>query len=207
MQTAQDKAREDIAFLRAIVDEHSPVYKQTGIIYGASGGLFGFQALLGWLHVSNVIKLSDMENIAIAILPTALFFIVLALVLSRDKENQNPKGTASKTVIAMFGAAGIANLVLALVFAYAAFERQDFSIWLFFPVVVCALQGMVWYVVAMIRKYWWMWATSAGWYGTALVAGLFTQSLENYLLALSVGLFLFMAVPGLIMARIKEEKA
>ena len=53
---------------------------------------------------------------------------------------------------AVFASVGIANAVMAMVFGFAAYQRGDFSLYLFFPVVVCAFQGAVWCAIAMIQR-------------------------------------------------------
>ncbi|MFT5775731.1 hypothetical protein [Hyphomonas sp.] len=116
----------------------------------------------------------------IGIVPTALFMAVIFYQGWRKRIRSAGAGTTSRAVKAAFTEAGIATIVMALVFGWVAYQRQDWSIWFLYPVVVCALQG----------------ATAIGWFAAAACLGLLIDQTQTYLLALGVALIICMALPG-----------
>ncbi|WOI53825.1 hypothetical protein [Parvularcula sp. LCG005] len=198
------KAREDLAFLTSIVSDHTPALRSTGIVYGAAGLLYGAQCIINWLQITYWPTAPAIVPILHGFLPTVIFLVINVVVARRSGIKGFGSGTAQRAIGAAFAGAGLANLSLIIVFASAAFRRDDFSIWLFFPVTVCALQGAVWFAVGAIRRRSWMSGVAAGWFLTAIITGVFVQNPLNYLLALGIGLILFMAVPGYILMRISK---
>ena len=198
-------AEENLAFVRTILEEREQGLKNGGAIYAAAGILYGLQCLIAWLDLSSLLPLPEAVLSWNSILPTIFFLLFLGWALWRDRENMQQHGVASRAVTAAFASAGFANIALVIVFAFYAYQQDDFSIWLFYPVMVCALQGAVWYVMAMVQKRWWMGGIAAGWLLTTLATGLLIPSPAHYLLALCIGLFAFMALPGMILVRIGRK--
>ena len=174
--------------------------KGTGAVYAAAGVLYGLQCVLVWIDLAGVFSLGKLGMLAAGVMPTVLFVIFMIWVIVRDGKNLNQKGVAARAMGAAFGGAGLANLVLALIFGVTAFKRNDFGLWLFFPVTVCALQGAVWYAIAIIRRRWWMGGVAAGWF--AIATGLFARTPADFNLFLGFGCFAFMAAPGYALMRI-----
>ena len=200
-------AHENLAFMRTVLDERSAGMRSGGLLYGAAGVLYGLQCSFQWLHAAEILPLHPVLSLVVGLLPTVVFLGLCGYVFWRERKSLTLKGAASRAVAAAFGGAGIANGVLALVFAMAAAARDDMTIWMFFPVVVCALQGAVWYTVAMVQRRWWMGAVAGGWYGTALILGLTVSSPATYLAVLGMAMFAFMAVPGFILIRLAGTTA
>ncbi len=195
-------ALDDLAFMRAIVDEQGQVFAGGGIVYFAAGLLYGLQSLGLWLGTNAIIPVSDFGWMLISIAPTLAFIGILVWALSRDRKTLIPKGIASRAISALFSGVGLATLAMAMVFGMNAYMQDNFQIWLYFPIVVCAFQGAAWYAIALIRRRLWMGFTAAGWFATAVLAGLFVnQQLSHYTLVLTISMFAFMAVPGFLMMR------
>jgi hypothetical protein len=203
MTTDLERAHADLAYLADVVREGRPFAYSTGVVYCAAGVVYGFQCLIALAHLSfwpNL--LSPIGHLANAIVPTVLFIAVILIAPYIDKRRPVPKGPVQRAIAAGFSGTGLANMVLIIVIGAEAIRRRDMSIWLFYAVTVCALQGAVWYGAAILRRRWWMGAVSAGWLLTGLLAGLHLTNLPVFLLILTIGLFAFMAVPGYILIRI-----
>ena len=192
-------ASEDLAYMRALVDERGKGFKSGGSLYAAAGLIYGAQCLLTWPTVAGFITFSAFVSLIIGVLPTVLFLALLAYYLWRDRKQMQIKGTASRAIASAFAGAGLANISLVIVFATAAYQRHDFSIWLFYPVVVCALQGAVWYAIAQIQRRIWMGVVATGWLLTAVASGFLIPSPDQYLLLLGLALIALMAIPGYLM--------
>ena len=144
--------------------------------------------------------------LALSFGPTFIFLLVLGIVIWRERKT--PKSTgAARALEAVFQGAGIANLVLALVFAYGAHLTQSITVWLYHPVVVCVFQGVAWYVAWIVRKRAWLGLVSLGWFAVSLTCGLLIQNHDKFLLTIGVALILLMALPGYAMRRAGKQAA
>ncbi|MEM9234249.1 MAG: hypothetical protein AAGA69_08430 [Pseudomonadota bacterium] len=201
-----DQARDDLAFLQSIMTEKTPALYNAGLLYGAAGILYGLQCLISWIGFQVPGLFPETFLVINGFLPTAIFLIVCVVVARSSKTKGYGKNFTTRAMAGVFGGAGIANLALIAVFALAAFRREDFSIWLFYPVSVCALQGAVWYGAAVIRRRWWMGAVAMGWMLSAVIASLFIENVEMYIAVLGLALFTLMALPGYAFMRISRTQ-
>ncbi len=205
-----EKAREDLAFMKSLVAGDSPAFYETGLIYGAAGLLYGVQCVINWADLAygwNMPPLAAMIN---GFLPTVIFMIIIFAVMFRNKAKGRSaagfgESVVSRSMGAAFAGAGVANIVLAIVFAAAALKEKDWAVWFYFPVTVTALQGAVWFAVAIVRRRLWMGAVAAGWFLVALAAGLMVRDATTYLLVLGAGMFACMVLPGYALMRISRR--
>ncbi len=80
-------------------------------------------------------------------------------------------------------------------------------IWLFYPCMVCALQGAVWYVAYMIRRKLWLACASGGWFLTTLALGFTIRDTGTYVLILGLALLFLMGGSGwYMMHQAKQER-
>ncbi|MEI9904485.1 MAG: hypothetical protein WDN06_11285 [Asticcacaulis sp.] len=80
------------------------------------------------------------------------------------------------------------------VFAYNGIVEKSLMIWLFYPCMVCAVQGAVWFIAYMIRKKPWLAFVSAGWFVTTLATGATIRDTPTFILIL--GLAMLVLMPG-----------
>jgi hypothetical protein len=198
--TTSASARDDLAFMRALASgggttflrNFGEVYFVAGLCYGVQMLGHGAQLAFGWFSESlsaNILGLG----------PTVVF-LVLLVWLNRRRGGHAPT-TVARAVGAVFGAVGIANLVMVAVVGVQAWRMQSIQVWLIYPCIVMALQGAAWMVASLLRRRGWMGLVAAGWFVTAIVMGAAIPDMAAYLIALSAGLFLFMLVPGFLMMR------
>jgi hypothetical protein len=74
--------------------------------------------------------------------------------------------------------------------------EKSLTVWLFYPVVVCAFQGAVWYIAYMIRRKLWLAGVSAGWFASTLALGLLVHQVQWYILVLGAALLFIMGGSG-----------
>jgi hypothetical protein len=195
----------DLAFMRALVADSGRARMAGGAVFLWGGLLYGLQCFAYWAQGVGLLPLSDQAMFWLAISISALFLVILAFIIWRDRKA--PKGGASsRALTAAFTSAGLANLALTIVFGTTAVREHNFLIWLLYPIVVCAMQGAAWYVAYMIRKRLWLAAVSAGWFITSVALG-FTLGSLNYVLLLGVALLVLMALPGYILLRLAQKPA
>lgn len=209
MTTEPDEGEQDVsanlAFVRALVSEGGRAQMSGGALFLIGGVAYGAQCLVQWAGLTGLVPLGPLGNLAAAILPTVVFLVAMIYVLWRDRK-QGQKGVATRALNAAFGSAGLANLFMMFVFGYNAIRQHSIGVWLFYPIVVCAFQGAVWYIAYMIRKQVWLAGVSAGWFLTTVALGLLIDS-PYYVLVLGIALMVLMGGSGYIMMRLARKNA
>ncbi len=201
MKNDIQSAEDNLAFIRAIVDETTLDYRTFGIVYMSAGLIFGLQCLIFAIHLSNITNLPEIILMLNGWVPTVLFLFIIFFYVWRDRKSPFGNSVTKRAINAAFSGAGIANLILALVFGWVAYQLKSWSVWVLFPIVVCALQGAIWYATSIIRRSLWMGVVAAGWYASAAMLGAFFSNIIAYHWGLTFALLLCMALPGYIMLR------
>jgi hypothetical protein len=205
MTLSSKKAEADLAFMRALVDDDGSHNRNFGFIYLIAGLLYGAQCLLNWALLVTNAQVSPLVWMMVGWLPTVLFLIMNFYNSWQNRANPYGNGTTKRAVGAAFTGAGAANFVLALIFGWVAYQKRDWSIWLLFPIVVCALQGAIWLAIAILRRHIWHGLVAIGWFVSAIALGLFIDNVPTYVLILGVALLACMALPGLLILRASQQ--
>jgi hypothetical protein len=201
MNADLQNARDDLAYLRGLVSGTGPMQATIGEAFFWAGILYGGQCFLHWLQTLGVAPSDGPAALAIAWLPTILFCAVLTAIIWKDRKTK-VTGVASRALGAVFQGAGLANLVMAIVFGYGAAQSQNFGLWLYHPIVVCMFQGVAWYVASVILRRAWLGFTALGWFATTIALGVAVfGDIGTYLLILAVALVVLMAIPGWVIWR------
>jgi len=120
--------RDDLAFLRGLVQRGDDFLRSLGRVYFAAGVCYLAQTLLGmgqglgWITTD-----SGPINLLIGIGPTAVFIIALVVIL-RLSRAKPAHGQVTRTIGAVFGAVGLSNLVLVWVIGSAALREKSLTI-------------------------------------------------------------------------------
>ena len=200
MATDLQGARDDLAYMRALVSGSGPMQATMGEAFTWAGALYGGQCALHGLQEFGLIPWEGPIALAIAFGPTLVFCVILGIIIWKDRKAP-PGGVASRALMAVFQGAGIANLVMAFVFAYGAYKFETPGLWLYQPIVVCTFQGVAWFVAWMIVRRAWLGLVAFGWFATTVGLGVVVGNGGLYLLILSVALIVCMAIPGWIIWR------
>ncbi|MEI9886558.1 MAG: hypothetical protein WDN08_08650 [Rhizomicrobium sp.] len=201
MSSDSQSARDDLAFLRALVgDGEEPQMRSFGEAYFAAGLIYGGQMILHAVQGLELLPRDSATSLAIGLGPTLLFLPVLALIIFRNRKSPM-RGAAGRAVGSVFGAVGLANLVLVAVIGSVALRQHSLETWLIYPCTICILQGTAWLFTAMMRRRAWHYAVAAGWFVCAIAAALSIPSPPFYILFIGLGLWLCMALPGWIVLR------
>jgi hypothetical protein len=164
MTADAQSAREDLAFLKTLVDgNESAGMNALGESYLAGGLIYGGQVLLpvaqglGWLPQNGLAPL------LIGIGPTALFVPVLIWIIRRNRTDL-PKGVVGRAVAAVFAAIGLSNLFLIVVVGAVAWREGSQTTWLIYPCTVFVLQGTAWLFAFMMRRRKWPFLVMIRWF-------------------------------------------
>jgi hypothetical protein len=188
--------RDDLAFLRGLVERGDDFLKVLGRTYFAGGLCYLVQTLLGlgqsrgWIPTTN-----GALDLAIGIGPTAAFLIALAVILPR-RRNPAPTGQADRAIGAFFGAIGLSNFALIAVIGLIALREKSFTIWLIYPCAVFIFQGAAWLTMFMLRRRAWIGLVAAIWFVSALGMGWGNNDLTTFAAFASLGLLFGMTLPG-----------
>lgn len=201
----RDTAREDLAFLRTLIDSDHRNQRSFGAAYFAAGLCYGLQMLLHAGQILDLAPASGPVALAIGVGPTVAFLAVLTILLKR--QGPTGGGVVSRAFGAAFGAVGLANLVIAAIVGWVAWRQESFTIWLIYPCVVMALQGAAWLVAGILRRRAWPAWVAAGWFATALAMAAAIPNLAWYVGAAGVGFLFFMVTPGAVLMRSERTHA
>ncbi|HEY0302184.1 MAG TPA: hypothetical protein VGC36_12645 [Rhizomicrobium sp.] len=201
MSSDGQAARDDLAFLRTLVgDDENPQMRTFGETYFAAGLIYGGQMILHAVQARGYLPADSATGLAIGLGPTLVFLPVMALILHRNRKYPM-RGAVGRAVGGVFGAVGIANLVLAAVIGAAALRQHSVDTWLIFPCAVLVLQGTAWFFTYMMRRRFWHLLVAVGWYACAIAAALALPSIPYFILFVGLGLWVCMALPGWILLR------
>lgn len=200
-------ARDDLAYMRSLVSGGAAMQSTIGEAFTWAGALYGGQCILHWLQTLGLVASEGLIALAISLLPTLLFCAILGVIIWKDRKKPSG-GAATRALSAVFQGAGLANLVMACVFAYGAYKAESFGLWLYHPIVVCMIQGVAWYVAWAILRRAWLGLVALGWFATTVALGVAVfADIGVYLLVLGVALIVCMAIPGWVIWRGAKKAA
>jgi hypothetical protein len=200
-------ARDDLAYMRSLVSGGVAMQSTIGEAFTWAGALYGGQCILHWLQILEIVPSEGPIALAVSVLPTLVFCVILGIIIWKDRR-MPAGGAAARALGAVFQGAGLANLVMACVFAYGASKAESFGLWLYHPIVVCMFQGVAWYVAWSILRRAWLGLVALGWFVTTVALGVVLYSdIGAYLLILGVALIVCMAIPGWVIWRGAKKAA
>lgn len=200
-----DSAREDLAFLRGLVQPDEAWQRGFGESYAAAGVCYGAQMIGHALQQFGVIPGDGPAGLLVGAGPSVVFVLLLILINRRTRLPPRAKGgVTSRAVGAVFSAIGTANFFLIAIFATAALREHNLKIWLLYPCVVLIMQGAAWMVAYALRRRGWFALVATGWFVTGLAMGLAIEDIGWYILIGGIGFFAFMLAPGLAMIRMSK---
>lgn len=193
--------QDDLAYLKSLVagDGGAQAGKMFGQIYFFAGLLYGLQTLALWAQGAGLIAPPETVMLVFVIGISVVFLGVVAYVSWKNR-NISQGSINNRAVGAVFGATGMANLVLIAAIGYRAYVDQSLATWLIYPIVVFVLQGAAWLASYMLMRRAWHGLVALGWFATSLGMALTLGEL-NFAVVVGVALILFMAVPGYIIMR------
>lgn len=201
LETPADAARDDLAFMRGLVQSGADIQRPFGEAYFAAGLCYGVQMLLHLGQHQGLVGSEGLLAMVIALGPTAVFTVLMIWLSIRNRAPPIGANLVSRTMGAVFMAIGVSNLALVVIIGSQAIRLKNVEIWLIYPCVVLTLQGAAWLVVWTLRRRAWVAVVAAGWFATGITMALFIGNPLAILLTGSFGLFAFMIAPGAYMMR------
>ncbi len=194
-----DSARDDLAFIKALVAPDDNWQRQFGKIYFVAGLCYSVQMAGHIGQLLGVIPGDGLVAQAVGWGPTVVFVALLIGIIRSDGPLR--AGGTSRAVGAVFGAVGLANLALCVSIGSIALRLHSQTIWFIYPVVVMVLQGLAWLVAFMLRRRAWLGLVASGWFAVGIAMAAFIDNLTGYVVAATVGIVCFMTIPGFHLMR------
>jgi hypothetical protein len=189
--------RDDLAFLRGLVQRSDDFLKVLGRTYFAGGLCYLVQTLLGLGQSSGWIPTTNGPvDLVIGITPTAAFLIALLVILPRGRRNAAPVGQVDRAIGAFFGAIGLSNFALIAVIGVIALREKSVTIWLIYPCAVFIFQGAAWLTMFSLRRRAWIGLVAATWFACAIGMGWGVGDMNQFAVFASLGLLFGMTLPG-----------
>lgn len=201
MSNAVDTARDDLAYLRALV-EGPRLDPSMGVTYFWGGILYGLQVAFSGLQVLGLLPYGTVLTLTINLLPTAIFLVVCVWIGWRQRGRAKPSAVMSKVMTALFGTLGATNLVFLTIIAIVSVQKPGVTLWLLYGCAVFVLQGGAWMVAWVLRRHVWLAGVGLSWFAFAIGMAAFITQPGLYVLICGIGLFACMAGPGLVLMRL-----
>lgn len=208
MKDPTESARDDLAFVRALMSESGQVQGALGQALLVAGACYSVQCLIQAVLATGV-PVPVAVHLVVGFLPTVIFLVLIVRITAREK-GASKHSVGTRAINAAFGGGGLAAMSTALIFAFLAYRSQNMATWLLHPIMICVVQGTVWYIAYAVRRCGWYGLVSGGWFATSLVlAGLLGMDgpIPVFLLVLSAALAGLMALPGYLLMRAGQRAA
>lgn len=194
----------DIAFLKGLVEAGGArTQRLAGLTFIWGGSLYAAQCFITYCMILWAPVAPAWSWWTVGFLPTVIFLAFCGWLMFRH--GMKSQGTASNRAInAAFQATGIANIAMICIFLPAAMRYDNFHLWLYYPAVVCAIQGAAWMVAWQLRRHLWLFCVGMGWMISAVALGWLVGTSE-YLLVCGLALTLFMVLPGITLMRLAQS--
>jgi hypothetical protein len=210
MTSDTQSARDDLAYLRSLVDEDwRPGVWAFGAIYVTVGAVLAVHVLISWAAGAGYLPLRGASLVATYVALYVVASLVWAWISAQMRRASQRSGALAASVKGRAGAvalvsAFVGHLVMMVVFVIVA-VRQDNGVFLeLAPLVLFTLQSAVWFVVHAMRRQRWQLVEGVGWLAAVLgLAPLVGTSLFN--LGIAVTAVVLMIVPGAYMLRIARK--
>jgi hypothetical protein len=189
---------EDLAFMKGLASDDGRMPSPVGAQFVAAGLIYGLPVFPAWASLRGLVNLPGDWTPWIGVGSTVVFIPVLALLIARGRSLGWSPGPSARAFGALWSSVGL-TLVTLVVATWLAGERlPQPALWQLWPSILFAVYGSAWAGVAFVRRSLGWLVVALGSYATAIING-FLVSTPDVLLALAIGLQLWLTVPGLVM--------
>jgi hypothetical protein len=136
MSSTPHSVKDDLAFMRSLVEAGDSIQGPFGEAYLAAGVCYAVQIILSAAQSAAWLPATAGWSLTIGLAPTAVFFAALASVI-RWHRHAAPVRGVWRAIAAVFGCIGMANLALVATGWFAAAI-----------VMACLIQTTTWFLVA-----------------------------------------------------------
>jgi hypothetical protein len=206
MTSDTQSARDDLAYLRSLVDEDwRPGLWAFGAIYVAVGVTLVAHVLISWGAAAGYLPLRGASLIAAYVVLYAVASLIWTWIGGHVRRHAR-SGTATASVKGRAGgvalmSAFLGHLVMLAVFVIVAVRQRNGVFLELAPLVLFTLQSGVWFVIHAMRKQRWQLVVSFGWLAAVLALAPFVGT-SAFGLGIAATAVVLMIVPGAHMMRV-----
>jgi hypothetical protein len=204
--TDETKAlQDDIAFMRALSEDSGRALSRDAAVLIAVGVIFGLNAFRFWGIEAGFLDWAKPTGNWWGLDALAIFLVVLLVLMGRFRTAA--RGAGSRAMGAAWGGVGIAIsvAVIALVIGASRLHLPLLVIWIF-PLILFTLYGAAWWIAFAVKRRIWFAGIAIGSFITTLGCGFRMGSSDEWAI-LSLGLFLWVAAPGIAILREAQTEA
>lgn len=192
-------AREDLAFMKEVVEDRGPLPWDFGAQLFLPGALYGLNAIYAWAGLSGLAPWPA-GGMELAWAPATAIYIPLCIWFSVRGFRQT-WGPAARMFAAAWSSVGLMTLTIVAVVTVASY-RMGVNYAAVWPAIAMSIYGGAWLVLGILRKRLWPVLVAMGCCLTAVAMASLADRNEAWLL-MGIGLLLFMGLPGFLMMRSK----
>jgi hypothetical protein len=217
MSSDVHSARDDLAFLRGLVDEDArPGLWGFGAIYVAIGAVlvahmalsasmdYGLLPLEGWSFWAAMAVLYGLFGLATVLISARGRRLFGAGAKSFGADPMKTAGVKARAGMAALAGSLIAHMVLLVAFIIVSVRQQNGFVVQLIPMTLFALQGSMWLVVHAMRRQAWIRLEAWGWFVAVLALAALVDT-AAYTPTIAVAVIVLMIAPGLYMMRLARR--
>lgn len=193
----------DIAWMRRLAEEGAQAPMQGASILFAAGVIYGLGSLLHWAAVAGAVSLSEPMLSFIWLGATALFLIILTVVIAGLKRAGGVQTAANRAAGTAWAAVGWGIFALSMsmgVLGLVLGGSAALVTLALMPSMILVFYGMGWAVTAAMLKSRNLWILAIASFAAAPALAALAGQDAQYL-AYAAALFLLMALPGWLLMR------
>src|SRR5579862_4647982 len=190
--------KDDLAFLRGLADDGGKGLARDGFALAVIGLVFGALSLVFWLVFLGPLAGARQLVVWLWLAAIAAMFLLIG---AANRRLPASTGAAARAMSAAWRGVGLGLTAGGLGLLAAGWRLGDSGFVLAtFQILLFALYGAAWGVAYAVKRLSWFGAVSLGCFAGAVLEGLLYRSPHQWLV-LSIGLFVLVGVPGLVILR------
>jgi hypothetical protein len=204
--TDQNAIRDDLSFLRAMAEEGRDIPLTAGPPLLSSGATFGVAcAAAAWGGLSGRIT-EPWVYVALFLGAGLAHAVVMRLIASSPAIRRGAASRANLATNLAWTAVATSIVATTLALIAIAFSTQDWRVMIALPSIVMAAYGGAWSVAAAVSRQRWLWLVALGAFALAIGEGAVAGSAVAFYGLFVAGVFLLVALPGLVLT-LKARRA
>lgn len=209
MTTDLQSARDDLAFLRGLVDDNwRPGLWLFGALYVSVGAVICAHVFVTWAAHAGLLPLKQGGLIWFYVVLYGVFSVLWTWISLRSRRTGHPAspGVKNRTGGGALAGAFAGHLVMLGALVIVAI-RQGNSIFVeLAPLVLFTLQGALWFVIHALRRERWQLLEAWGWFAATLALAPLVGT-EAYGPGVGLAVIVLMIIPGVVMLRAARAAA
>jgi hypothetical protein len=197
---AAQTAREDIAFMRALVEEGARGPLFGGSILLATGLIYSVASAAVWVVLTRAPREAGPSMPWIWGSALLAQFLIMAVLITRIRRGRTAPTRSNLVFARVWNGVGLAIMSCLASFTLTAWTSHRPEVFAAFPAVILALYGVGWMVTASSSTARWTWAVALLSFAFAVVSGAFAGSV-NLPLLFALALLVLLAAPGAILIK------